>query len=425
MRSADIRLVFPVLLFRAVSVFAQPVASVKVSPEVSSDLLRRPSSQVSFNTPAVAMAKDQRGVAIAWVMPGTEGYDRVFVARLDATGHIAGAVHGMPVIAPYPSAATAPSIAAAAAGQGFTIAWMEIPISGPQSPVAVYCQLSADLNPSAPSVVPVFSNVANSPPMVRSGKTTWITAAGFIWQLQADGALGVPLNTGIAGSDMTVATDFPQVVSGQRVVTSVTCAFSLDGTDGVSQSSSFPAPLLCNTINHFGYRLQFLSLYTLSTSATFSFESNAAPAIGNDGRDVLIAWLRGAQSTGGEVVAMHVDRSTFNFAKALQEARVIGTFAPDSGRIRPDIAADDERYVVVWRTLGPERTYDIAGASIDRNGNVIPFSIGAALSDEKEPSVIALGSGTFLVAYERIDSVIDRRIAGRFVTFESRSHAVR
>jgi hypothetical protein len=55
---------------------------------------------------------------------------------------------------------------------------------------------------------------------------------------------------------------------------------------------------------------------------------------------------------------------------------------------------------------------------------VFPLSIATSLADERDPSVIALGEGRFLVAYEK-DSDGDRRIAGRFVTFESRSRAVR
>ena len=45
------------------------------------------STPLSFNTPAVSMAKDQRSIAIAWVMPNPDGYDRISVARLDGTGH--------------------------------------------------------------------------------------------------------------------------------------------------------------------------------------------------------------------------------------------------------------------------------------------------------------------------------------------------
>jgi len=410
----------PLLFLQAVAAFGQPV----ISAEVSSDLLRRQSTLLSFNTPAVAMAKDQRGVVIAWVMSGVEGYDRISVARLDATGHIAGSVHEIPVVAPYPVAATAPSIAAATTGQGFTIVWMELPVSGIQSPIAVYRRLDADLNPSASTVVPVFNNVAKSPAIVRSGKTMWITAGSQVWQVLADGTLSGPFDAGFAGSDMTVATDFPQIVSAQRVVTT-TCGATLAQTEGASQSNVSPTLRPCPPVNHFSYRLQFLSLYTLSASTAFPFDSSTAAAVGNDGHDVLIAWFQGAESSGGTVMAARVNTSTFNFPKAVQEPLVLGSFPGDFGQTRPDIASDGERFVVVWRTLSPERTYDIVGASIDRNGHVIPFSMATTTSDEKDPSVIAIGPGKFLVAYEKIESVIDRRIAGRFVTFDERSHAVR
>ena len=43
---------------------------------------------------------------------------------------------------------------------------------------------------------------------------------------------------------------------------------------------------------------------------------------------------------------------------------------------------------------------------------------------ERDPSVVALGNGKFLVAYDKLSNG-ERRIAGRFVTFENRTHAVR
>jgi hypothetical protein len=411
---------FPILLLQAVAVFAQPT----VSAEVSSDLLRRQSTSLSFNTPAVSMANDQRGVAIAWVMPNADGYDRISVARLDRTGHIAGTVHVITMATAYLSIATAPSIAAT--GQGFVIAWLELPISGPQSAAAAYCRLDAELNPvTVPSVLPVSGGLGASPPIVRSGKTTWITAAGLVWQIQTDGSLGNPLNAGFAGSDMTVAADYPQVVSGHRTMTNTFACRTEPGCI----IERHPIGSMCNSscyIFRTSYALQFVALYQTSAGSEFAFDSNAQPTIANDGHDILIAWFRGTQSTGGAIVATRLNPSTFaSFSKATQEPLVIGSFAPDSGQTRPDIASDGERFVVVWRTLSPERTYDVVGASVDRNGNVVRFPIAATTSDEKDPSVIALGPGKFLVAYEKIDSVIDRRIAGRFVTFEERSHAVR
>jgi hypothetical protein len=116
---------------------------------------------------------------------------------------------------------------------------------------------------------------------------------------------------------------------------------------------------------------------------------------------------------------------SFNdFIASVNQFRVIGSFGPDSGPTRADIASDGERYVVVWRTQTSDRSHDIVGASIDRAGNIIPLSIATSTADERDPSVISMGDGTFLVAYEKVSDG-QRRIAGRFVIFDPRSRAVR
>ena len=60
---------------------------------------------------------------------------------------------------------------------------------------------------------------------------------------------------------------------------------------------------------------------------------------------------------------------------------------------------------------------------IDNDGRQTPLSIATSSADERDPSVLALGGGTFLVAYEKMVG-FERRIAGRFVTF-GRHRAVR
>jgi hypothetical protein len=170
--------------------------------------------------------------------------------------------------------------------------------------------------------------------------------------------------------------------------------------------------------------MQFVALRSLSAAKTLPFDSDAAPAIQSDGRDVMLAWFRGTQLTGGEVVMNRLQPSALSgFSQAVDEPRILAPFGGDAGATRPDIATDGERYVIVWRTRGTQGEHDIVGASIDRNGNVIPLSIANSLADERDPSIVTLGPGKFLVAYEKIDG--DRRIAGRFLTFDSRSRAVR
>jgi hypothetical protein len=173
------------------------------------------------------------------------------------------------------------------------------------------------------------------------------------------------------------------------------------------------------------YSLQFTSLYSVTASRNFDFDSDAVPAIGSDGRDVAVVWFHGTQQHGGAIVMTRLSPPSFaGFATAVDQFRIIGSFGPEGGTTRPDIASDGERYVVVWRTAMSDGTHDVVGASIDRAGNIIPLAIATSTADERDPSVIAVGDGTFLVAYEKFSNG-ERRIAGRFVTFESRTHAVR
>ena len=139
----------------------------------------------------------------------------------------------------------------------------------------------------------------------------------------------------------------------------------------------------------------------------------------------MLVWLNGAHGLGGDVVLSRLLPSSFtDFQTAVNQFRIIGRFGPEGGTTRPDIASDGERYVVVWRTALSDGTHDIVGASIDRAGNIIPLSIATSTADERDPSVISLGDGTFLVAYEKLSDG-QRQIAGRFVTFDPRARAVR
>jgi hypothetical protein len=215
---------------------------------------------------------------------------------------------------------------------------------------------------------------------------------------------------------MTVATDFPQIVALRHVTGPLIC------------------PLACRIPRWFcacpftqtsTAALQFASLYSLSVAKEFDFDSDAAPAIGNNGRDVAVVWLLGEHQKGGYVVMSRVLPPSFtDFLIATNQFHIIGAFGPEGGPTRADIASDGERYVVVWRTAMGDGTHDIVGASVDRAGNVIPLTIANSIADERDPSVVSMGDGTFLVAYEKLSGG-QRRIAGRFVTFDPRARAVR
>src|SRR5580765_5888974 len=104
------------------------VAQTTISSEVLSD----PLPYVTPDSPVAAPAKDNGGVAIAWSMPNQQGALRVYVARLDATGHVQGTAVEAPLVShDVPVHALHPSLAADVHGSGFVIAWTELAIDHP------------------------------------------------------------------------------------------------------------------------------------------------------------------------------------------------------------------------------------------------------------------------------------------------------
>jgi hypothetical protein len=396
-------------LLPALASLGQPA----IGPEVLSDPLPYVSPISQLAVPSVAMAKDRAGVAIAWMMPSAQGKQRIYVARLNATAHIEGAVREIPIALTASEVdAVYPSLAASVSGDGFTLAWTE---QTPAQGVPAYCRLDAALKPSPP----VLLFRAPAPAIVRSGKTaTWITAGGLVWQQQKDDSVLEPLNGGPSASDMTVATDYPQLIGSRKTVVGSTCG------PCTPDPHSWGCPEVCR-INRYATNFTFTALYTSSFTVSFPFDSDAQPAVQSDGRDVLVAWFDGAQSLGGTVLATRVPPASFRvFPVILGQTYALGTFARDAGQTRPDIAFDGERYVVVWRTTSAVGDHDIVGSSLDSNGNVTPFTIAASSADERDPSIIAVGNGVFLVAYQKFNGG-ELRIAGRYITFSARRHAVR
>jgi len=404
------KLLLAILLFQAINVFGQTV-----SAEIDSGPLPFTNLGTIFPAPAVAMAKDRTGLAIAWLMPSTVG-DRISVVRLDATGHFTGQVQSIPALSDSIHV-VAPSIAALPQGDGFTLAWLETSSTASSVTRAAYCRLDHDLHPSTTSMLTIVPSASTGPAVVRAGKTTWISAGASVWELRDDGSLGAPLDAGVAATDMTVATDFPQIVGlGHLISGEVACPVAC------RLPRTFCA---CPLTQLKTASLRFVSLYSISGAKSFEFESDAAPAIGGDGRDVALVWFNNEHGKGGSIVMTRLLPPSFtDFPTAVNQSHVIGSFGPDTGPTRPDIASDGERYVVVWRTQTTGRAHDIVGASIDRAGNIIPLSIATSAADERDPSVFAMGDGRFLVAYEKVIGD-ERHIAGRFVAFDARGRAVR
>jgi len=113
-----------------------------------------------------------------------------------------------------------------------------------------------------------------------------------------------------------------------------------------------------------------------------------------------------------------------NFDVVTRHPQEIGTFGPDNMPVRPDVATDGERYVIVWQTRTPALDHDVVAVALDRAGHVTRYTIASSADDERNPSVIATRDGAFLIAYEKISGT-DRRIAHQFITFDGRSRTVR
>ena len=419
------------LLLPALTVFSQPV----VGPEVLSDPLPVVPPVISAAVPSVAMARDRTGVAIAWAMPNAQGATRIYVARLNATAHVEGTVREIALASPPPesygveplataTASVCPSLAPSVSGDGFTLAWTEV-VGPPPLPYAraAYCQLDAALRPS-PGALLLYPINPSAPAIVRSSKSrTWIAVNGVVVEMKENGTVSGSLNGGFA-SDMTVATDFPQIVGSLRRVVGFTCipGLPLGPPSCTPQPHLWGCPEECR-IYEYATQFSFTALYRTSEETSFSYVSDAQPAVETDGHDLLIAWFDGAQVSGGAVLAARIDPASFDFLGALNTPQRLGTFARDVGPTRPAIATDGERYVVVWRTTSSAGRHDIAGASLDGNGIVTSFSVASSSADELDPSIVAVGKGVFLIAYETVSDV--RRIAGRYVTFGARRHAVR
>lgn len=399
-------------LLASLELAAQPF----VGQEVASVPFPNRPALVELASPAVAMAKDARGVVIAWAMPGAAGNNSIHLARLDSKAMLTGSIVEVPrssteTDAVYPSLALQPG------GGGFTLAWSEFPASpaGVKITSGVYCLLDPDLRPSPPQVLmSVPTPGVITPALVSSDQSTWITFFGNIWKIYGASSYSPTIVSGLLGSsDLAVVGDYAHLIAAQRV----------SRPDGCSCPISRPipgCPSQC-VINDVTYSFQHLTLYKSLRTYPLTFNSNTHPAVERAGGDVLAAWFDTTPSAGVHVAAAFIpdDRSEeWNIVR-----RTLGPSAPDAALTRPDIATDGDLYFVAWQTAAASNNHDIVGATLDRAGNVTYLPIATSAGDERAPSVIAISPGTFLVAYEK-RTTGERRIAGRIVTLNKRRRAV-
>lgn len=397
-----------VFLFLVASAFGQPV----ISPEIESEALRLKRAQDSVAAPAVALAADRTGVVVAWTMMDGEENDRISVARLTAAGHVMGAIRELPLSSQVGSGIDAafPAIAAAPSGTGFTIAWLELSRDGRVARNA-YARLDADLQPSDPETLPV--RATDAPALSSTEGGTWIAAGGQVWQLDAAGTVIAQHAVGDGIGDMSVGPGGPLLAAASKVREKFTCRDEAGCT-----ASGGPFNGYCFEhcrIYRDAYQLRLMAL-PRAGEVTYDFGSDARPAV-EAGKDGLVAvWFHGAQNTGGEIVAVQLRPESIESWPAAAAPRILDTFGRDAGPTRPDIATDGERYVIVWRRRIAGGDHDVVGASLEPDGTVVTFSIATSTGDERDPAVLAVGKGKFLVGYEKVQNG-ERHVAGKFVSF--------
>ncbi len=150
---------------------------------------------------------------------------------------------------------------------------------------------------------------------------------------------------------------------------------------------------------------------------TTGMETITSPAaIAFDGQRLLVACYN---------VAVDVSH-TFGFRGSVQVRPydavwlappiTVGGMWDPSAPVRPGMASDGRRFVIVWRNWNGQN-YDVLGAIIDSNTfAVTPLDIALGPNDEVEPGVAAIAPGRFLITWTS-RSATERRLAARFLDF--------
>ena len=372
---------------------------------------------VRVATPAVALARDGQGVAMAWSMRTADRVSHIHIARLDRFGQT-GPIRELPVaLTTGRTDAVHPSLSRRAGADGFLLTWIE---ERDGLSRAAYSLLDSTLAPESPALLPGVR--LTSPALAYTGAVMWVTSNGQFWEIEANGAARGPFDAMWPASDITApVTEVPFLVSGWRDPNVWTCDPASGCTIG-----SFPGIKVCKEecrIRKSSLRL--VMPYDVIETTLLDYRTEAEPAVESDGGKLVMAWFRGAQATGGDVVAAIIDPLTApTFRSAIQAPLVLGRFGPDSGPTRPDIAVTERGTYVVWRTSSPGGDHDVAGALLRRDGTVEQFTVAESEADERDPSILALENGELLVAYVKIESG-ESRIAWRVIGSQARRRVVR
>jgi len=368
----------PLLL--ASLLLAAAASAPVVAPENLSPAMGAP-PVYAMAGPSSAAVRDGDGFLLAFSAQDAKWpRARTFVTRLDAFGKMAGNLTEIPVGTNDGADAVLPSIVVAP--DGWYVAQMEQTTSAPGTGIVWR------VNPNLPLPSTPFARLTG--PLFLRGANGKFFASSFntIFEYTLDGALAATYPNNVA--DDIVALGGKPLPVGHLALPYTPCFLPPCGNQ-----PSTPA--------------YFIIVGLYEPSATFAFFSNHGVGVATDGATLLTAFYSGDPRTGGDVKFIRFDDD----GKAIGDARTLGAFDGDPLQqpLRPAVAYDGARYVVVWQT-----GHAIAAAAIDGDGNVTPIPL-PHLGDDTQPNVVAAGRGKFLLSYGAVRNG-EWHLATRLVYFD-------
>lgn len=147
------------------------------------------------------------------------------------------------------------------------------------------------------------------------------------------------------------------------------------------------------------------------------------PKVSSDGRDYLVVWFDERNDDSGAWNA-DVYGARVSEAGAVLDPDGIAISTAPSNQIRPAVAWDGNTHLVVWQDRRSGTSQDIYGARVSKDGALLDpegIAVSGSPFNEWDPSVVASGSGGFVVAYSAFDdtpNIGSVRVAARSVVFD-------
>jgi len=372
------------LLVPAVA-FGQPY----LSPATTGQVLER-SPFVTRAAPAMSLARDGNGFVAAWSAGAVSS--RIYAVRLDASFAPASPILEFPPLLGAAFDASYPDIAVV--DSGYALVWLERErIAQPRAATVVLSRLSRSFVPSPPARVTAvadsgFARIAGS-----DANSLSINVSGSIYAIDGNGVTRLAQVSTVPGTVEDALTNGAQLAS--------------------TSTEYFPVPsgycIMACAYRHESWKLT-VDVGPWVFSSSFGSEISQS-TIGFGGGTYLLTWFGSDHFATGNVNAVRIDANGFN-VDALERPLTLGDAAPDSAQTRPSIAWDGERFLIVWQAA-----HDIVGATLAPDGRRGDVTLVATPADERNPLVVPVAPGRFVLAYEINVDEQHRRLAMRYVDF--------